>query len=158
MRTEEAFLFMFSAVVNVCTLFSLHFSLACWWEYQACSVGCIRHTSSTESMITNYYVLLFLFVQSFHINSCCPGFWTVLFDIVCFKCLISNTTEYIILFFIFKGIYSMSVSADKTCALSLCSKQNDWDLIVKVSPAARRIDTVGLFLASVLGCNYSDAV
>ena len=52
MRTENNVL-CFNAVVNVCILFLLlHFSLVCWWEYQAHSVDCIRHTSSMAGMVT----------------------------------------------------------------------------------------------------------
>ncbi len=57
---KTVILFLFSGVVNVGTLFSpLHFSLAYWWEYQACSVGCIRHTSSMAGTIMKHFVDFF---------------------------------------------------------------------------------------------------
>lgn len=43
---------LFCGEINMCTRFLLlHFSLACWWVYQACSVGCTRHTSSMAGRV-----------------------------------------------------------------------------------------------------------
>lgn len=53
--SAASFLFPLAVVVIDATLLLLlltPFSLACWWEFRARSVGCIRPTSSTEGTHT----------------------------------------------------------------------------------------------------------
>lgn len=56
--SAASFSFSLAVVIIDATLLLLllmPFSLACWWEFRACSVGCIRPTSSTEGTHTSQF-------------------------------------------------------------------------------------------------------